>query len=44
MWHSFPPEGTTALRVMLRPQGWEELRGVPQELGFEQFKTPLNGL
>ncbi len=44
MWRSFLPEGTTVLRVMLRPQGWEELKGVPQERGFEQFKTPLNDL
>ena len=44
MWHSFLPEGATVLRVLLRPQGWEELKGAPQELGFEQFKIPLNDL
>ena len=44
MCHSFLPEGATVLRVMLGPQGWEELKGVPQELGFEKFKTPLNDL
>lgn len=44
MWHSFLPEVATVLRVMLRPQGWEELKGVPQEHGSEQFKTPLNNL
>ncbi len=44
MWRSFLPEVGAVLSAMLRPQSWDELKGVPQERSSEQFKASSKDL
>lgn len=39
VWRSFLPEAGASQSAVLLPQSWEELKGVPQERGSEQFKA-----
>lgn len=44
MWRSFLPEAGASQSAMLLTQSWEELEGVPQERGSEQFKASSKDL